>query len=86
MTGLRIVPNDDGPLHTGAMLSFLHKGVAVGLRVAKIAYSGSKEYDAYDALGNVRVVNGSDGARLNTLAYHPFGICHRAGTSPWWDG
>jgi len=42
---------------------------------AEVPYSTSIEYYAYDALGNVRVVLSSTGARLNTLAYRPFGIC-----------
>jgi len=45
-----------------------------GLRVAKVPYNGAVEYYAYDALGNVRVVMGSAGARTTTLAYRPFGV------------
>jgi len=46
-----------------------------GLRVAKVPYSGSTEYYAYDALGNVRVILSSSGGRISTLAYRPFGVC-----------
>jgi len=44
------------------------------LRLAKIDPTTPNDH-AYDHFGNVRVVISSSGARQNTLAYRPFGIC-----------
>src|SRR3990172_11034001 len=51
--------------------------------LGSVTFTAITEYYAYDALGNVRVVISSSGARLNTLAYVPFGTCaYGCGSEP----